>query len=235
MRRAPEGLCAALVETEAARDALLRFAGVLDEVERPLIALAAAGELPDPAGAEELFGTARFDRILAREPWRRGFGKEAPAAAFSAFARQAGALLAPGGSVALLESPPRLGERLSRIIREECGAPEDLAERFALAEESFYSGASWWTWEEALLEEAFTAGGFRAELTVFEQEEERLLTEKDLSAWFDRERSAWGKRVSASLGEGFDEARSLLAERLRQGPLTWKWRSLLLSARKEEG
>ncbi|MDR1908672.1 MAG: AAA family ATPase, partial [Spirochaetaceae bacterium] len=39
MRRAPEGLCAALVETEAARDALLRFAGVLDEVERPLIAL----------------------------------------------------------------------------------------------------------------------------------------------------------------------------------------------------
>jgi putative ATPase len=103
LRRAPEGLCAALVDTDAAREALLRFASALDEVEQPLILVCKPGNLPEPKEAEENFSTSQFDCIFAREPWR----KISPGAeAFSAFAKQAKKLLAPEGTIAILQSPP---------------------------------------------------------------------------------------------------------------------------------
>ncbi|MDR1618190.1 MAG: AAA family ATPase, partial [Treponema sp.] len=55
LRRSPEGLCAALVDSGAARDALLRYAKTLDETEQPLLAI--SGELPSPAQAEAWFSS----------------------------------------------------------------------------------------------------------------------------------------------------------------------------------
>jgi putative ATPase len=264
LRRVPEGLAAALVESPAARDALLRFAEVLvtsteprrgessplGESEQPLVACTEYGVLPEPDAAAAAFGTAVFDHILSREPWRRGFGGEKSEEAFAVFARRAAALLAPGGNLVILQSPPRQGERLSRIIAEACAPPEvdsplanspladlPLAGRFARAEEDFYAspaGEAWWTWEASLLTDSFTAAGFDAAVTELDQKEERLLTERDLSSWFDREKSTWGNRIAAVLGEqDFNAARELLAERAKRGPLTWKWKSLLLTARKK--
>jgi putative ATPase len=260
LRRAPEGLSAALVDSDAAREALLRYAASLDEVEQPLIAVFPRGKLPDPAEAEALFSSPLFDHILAREPWRRGFlnpaprgkGEEknaespepSPAEAFGAFARHARKLLAPRGDIVILQSPPRQGERLSRILTEECGAEPALAARLKEAEEAFFSGdipspeggkgraksaLNRWTWDGETLEGAFQAAGFRTRLTLLEQGEERLLTERDMNLWFDTERSSWGSFISKSLGEvDFREIRNLLFSRIKEGPVLWKWRSLLL-------
>jgi putative ATPase len=142
LRRVPEGLAAALVEGPGAREALLRYAATLDEAERPLVEeYSGEGLLPGPEEAEELFGCKSFDHIFAREPWRRGSGgpRRAGAAAFRDFARRARALLAEGGGLSLLQSPPRLGERLSRILREDCGAGKELSARFAAAEDLFFN------------------------------------------------------------------------------------------------
>ncbi|GHV87973.1 ATPase AAA [Spirochaetia bacterium] len=243
LRRTPEGLCAALVETGAARDALLRFATVLDEPEQPQIAVVPGNTLPAPEEAETLFATPVFDHILVREPWKRGFGPRGDAeTVFSSFAGRSFALLAGGGDITVLQSPPLLGERLSRIIRDECGADADLADRLANAEAVFYTPGTgekarntpeWWAWDGELLERSFTRAGFHINLTVLDQGEERLLSERDIAAWFDGEHSSWGTRMLAALGEtDFLAVRALLRERARQGPLVWKWQSFLLSGRK---
>jgi putative ATPase len=259
LRRTPEGLTAALVENEPAREALLRYAASLDEIEQPLIAVYPRGRLPRGEEAEALFSSPVFDHILAREPWKRGFGVpppregqkadlteppgSSPAENFKTFAENARDLLVPQGDVVLLQSPPRQGERLSRLLAEECGAAPALAARLKDAEEAFFSGSlpfpqegrevkadpGRWTWEGQTLENAFQEAGFHTSLTLLEQSEERLLTERDINLWFDRERSSWGAFISAILGEGdFFTLRDLLGVRIKEGPVLWKWRSLLL-------
>jgi putative ATPase len=236
LRRAPEGLCAALVDTESAREALLRLASALDTIERPEIAALGDCRLPEMEEAEKLFGTPVFDHILVREPWKRGFGAGGNAeAAFSGFARAGMALLAPGGDLVVLQSPPVLGERVSRIIAGECGAAPALVEKLAAAEAAFFTGASsgWWTWDRESLESGFNREGFETAVTVLEESEERLLGERDIASWFDTSRSSWAARIVQSTGEkDFAEIKEILAERAKAGPLLWKWKSLLLTARK---
>jgi putative ATPase len=266
LRRVPEGLAAALVEGPGAREALLRYAATLEETERPVVAEYGGALLPSPPEAAALFGCETFDHILAREPWRRGSG--GGAAAFGDFARRARALLVPGGDLSLLQSPPRLGERISRILREDCGAGEELAARLAAAEERFFTpppntappnktpfggpfggltgGAApppntappnkapfGGGWDGETLETAFREAGFDTALKVLDQREERLLSGRDLAAWFDREKSSWGARIGKELGdEDFSRIRGLLEERAARGPLLWRWKSILLFGKK---
>jgi putative ATPase len=263
LRRTPEGLCAALVETEAAKDALLRYAATLDEkvpaywgggsaasADGPQIAVVPGSVLPEPVEAERLFETPVFDHILVREPWKRGFGPGNNAeTVFAEYAARSMALLSSGGDLVLLQSPPRLGERISRLIRDECDAPEDLAEKLALAEDAFYTPAletkaakkaaagtemlPWWAWDEELLERSFARAGFQTAMTRLDQREERLLSDRDIADWFDAERSSWGGRILKTLGEAdFSRVRELVGERARQGPVIWTWKSLLLTGKK---
>jgi putative ATPase len=232
LRKAPEGLSAALVQTEEARRALARYAATLDEDEQPVIAVFPNGLIPDPAEAEKLFSCARYDRLLAISPFRRV--RQDPSEAFRKFAAAAASLLAPGAAVVLMENPPLLGERISRILREECGAGTTLTEKLREAEDLFFTdrdrGLSW-TWDRETLEGAFRDAGFSTALMVLDQSEERLLTLPDVDLWFDRQRSSWGAFIARNVGDGdFNALREILLQRIKQGPLVWRWKSLFLKA-----
>jgi putative ATPase len=239
LRKTPEGLTAGLVETQAARDALLRFAAALDEAEKPQIAVYPALAFPSPREADKFFSAGVFDPIFARENWRRGFAGEA-GQVFREYAPGAWTRLAPAGELSLLQSPPLLGERLSRVILEECGAPPELSEKLKSAEEHFFvpnagtAGPSrWLTWDAEVLQRSFEEAGFTVTVTPVEQQEERLLSKRDISAWFDKDRSSWGTSVCESLGDGdFNRIREALTERAARGPLIWKWKSFLLLGKK---
>jgi putative ATPase len=232
LRGVPEGLAAALVDNETAREALLRYAAMLDEPEQPLVAVRGDSLLPGPEEADAWFECRSFDHLIAREPWRGGFGGGDPAAAFSAFAGAARLLVAGGADVVLLQSPPKLGERVSRILGGERGAPACVG-ALAAAEEAFFqdaaAGSGRWTWDAETLERSFTAAGFSVALTRLEQSEERLLTERDMALWFDPARSSWGKFMRRQLGDrDFRSLQDMLREKARQGPVLWQWQSLLL-------
>jgi putative ATPase len=247
LRRVPEGLAAALVDTETAREALLRFSPVLDETEEPRIAVT-SGILPAPAEAEEFFGSPVFDHILSREPWRRGFRSQSVPEAFGSFAGAARKLLAPGGDLVLLYSPPLLGERISRILKIETALPADMIEYFKEAESIFFRGEipkelvpakhgtggegnAPWIWDGEDLRSVLEGNGFTVKTTVLEQSEERLLGSRDLESWFNREKSSWGSFMVQHIGESkLQQVRDAMEERIRQGPLVWKWQSLLTKA-----
>jgi putative ATPase len=236
LRRTPEGLSAALVDRDAARETLLRYAASLEEIEQPLIAVFPGDSLPSPEAGEALFSCGSFDHILAREPWRRGAG----AGIFRAFAEGARRLLAPGGDLVILTSPPVLGERISRILRDECAGDRALSTKLEAAEEAFFRGqdtaagarSARWTWDRDTLEQVFMELGFTTALQCLDQKEDRLLTERDLSLWFDTAQSPWGAFIAGALGDGdFARLRETLHERICSGPLVWRWKSLLLTAR----
>jgi putative ATPase len=237
LRRCPEGLVSALVNGDTAREALLRYAVTLDEIEKPEIAVLESEVLPSAEQAAECFSSPQFDHILLREPWKRGFQNNSPQEAFFRLAALAGPLIAPGGSLCLLCSPPCLGERISRILLEECEASGELASEIHRAEELFFSAAADgssadpWTWNADTLKNALEEGGFTARFDLLEQKEERLITERDLAAWFDRKHSRWGAFISKQMRkDDFSNAEELLRRRIQKGPLIWKWKSVLLQA-----
>jgi putative ATPase len=259
LRRSPEGLSAALVDSETAREALLCYARTLDEAELPEIAVHAGGLLPRPEECAVWFSCSQFDRLLFREPFRRGLGKgreartgaaeisDGAAAFFASLARDAAKLLVSGGAAVILCSPPLLGERISRIIREECGAAEELAAELAEGEAAFFSGpqdnvpsgdpppgspaVDFQPWDPGILERAFQDGGFRIETQILDQSEERLLTPRDLGLWFDQNHSRWGAFIGKKLGKGgFSQVQALLEARIQSGPIRWKWKSFMLRA-----
>jgi len=230
LRRCPEGLSAALVANETARETLFRYAAVLDEIEQPEIAVLEAGLLPSPEQAAEWFASGVFDLILLREPWRRGFSGGGPEADFSNLAESAKALLAPKGRLVLLCSPPVTGQRISQIIMDE---DQHLAEKLGKAEDAFFSpqqtGITAWNWDAANVSQAFETRGFDVKIDILEQKEERLISPKDIKAWFDRENSRWGVFMGKALDErDFSRAEEILTRRIQAGPLCWKWKSLLL-------
>ena len=233
LRRVSEGFAAALVDNDEAKEALLRFSSAsLDQSEAPVIAVTPGGLLPSDKEAEEFFSCGVFDHIIGRELWRRsGSGQEA----FESFAEAAGRLLAPDGDISIIQSPPRMGERVSRILKDECQAPPSLPEKLLKAEDDFFNSgkedasAARWSWDEDTLKKSFNRADMAVEIKTIDQQEERLITVKDLSLWFDRERSSWGAFIAAALGEkDFSEIRSLMEIRIKEGPVIWKWKSLLL-------
>jgi putative ATPase len=115
-------------------------------------------------------------------------------------------------------------------------APASLIKKLKKAEESFFNaqgeGAGRWNWDAGLLEKSFADAGFSTTITLIEQKEERLLTNKDLQAWFDPAHSSWGSSISGALGEkDFYTLRDALQERIKEGPLTWQWKSALLKGK----
>ncbi|MCL2382110.1 MAG: AAA family ATPase [Treponema sp.] len=239
LRRTPEGLTAALVDSPEAGETLRKFSAALGQKEGdsvPVVAVSPGGLLLSVQQAEEALSCAVFDHIIAREPWRKAVGQQAGGGqpAFDAFARAASALLAVGGNVSLLQTPPRLGQRLSGILATECGAGPALCEKLKKAEEEFFSreaSSARWAWDGKTLEQSFHGAGFSVHIASLDQKEERLVLPKDLSLWFDREKSSWGAFIASFLGEkGFSEIHSLMESRVKEGPVTWRWKSLLLKA-----
>jgi putative ATPase len=240
LRRVPEGLCAACVSSESARDSLLRFAASadLDDAELPKIAVYCGEGAPSMQEAVKNFECASFDHIFVREPW--------PAARIlpeliTELAVSAGKLLAPDGNFMLLASPAALGGRISRLLQEEGGikAANEAIAALKEAENSFFSVKPYATdgksifWDAETVKNGFARAGFDVEIKVLEQQEERLLTEQDIARWFDSEKSSWGRAVYACTGaEYFDRLRKLLMGRAEQGPVLWKWKTLLCRGRK---
>ncbi|MDR2658491.1 MAG: AAA family ATPase [Spirochaetaceae bacterium] len=239
LRRAPEGLCAACVTSEAARETLRRFASSasFDDTELPKIAVQAG--LPSPQAAEDFFDCSVFDCILVREPWR---GIKSSGDYTGVFAASAAPLLAAKGRLVFIASPPEAGERLSRIVETEAAsgllkADAALIHSLKQAESAFFAGqksggaAENLFWNEETLKSSFFNAGFDIKIRVLEQKEERLVTERDISLWFNKEKSLWGASVHSFMGEAdFEAVKNLLVERAKQGPMLWKWKSLLCRA-----
>ncbi|MCL2410893.1 MAG: recombinase RarA, partial [Treponema sp.] len=223
LRRCPEGLTAALVDTQAAREALLRYSAVLDETEKPLIAVT-ENTLPAAGQCEEWFDCAEFEHILIRAP-RLNTG-------LSALAASAKPLLSKNGSFVLLSSPPHLGERISRILKNLSNS-EQLISKLADTEEEFFKNLSGQgIWNEDELASAFEKEGFSIELSIIEQNEERLIGEKDISTWFNIEKSRWGSFISEKLKESeFNAVKQALLTQIANGPLVWRWKTICFKAK----
>ena len=232
LRRCPEGLTAATVNSESAKDALIKYANTrgaaaLDETEKPQIAVTEE-ILPSKEICDESFSCSEFDFILIRAA-RLNTDPSQLAAAVKP-------LLAKNGKLVLLASPPRLGQRISALLSEDTSHlptfNSPLPVMLSNAEEEFFQNTTGsGLWDENELAAAFKSLGFSVEISLIDQKEERLITEKDISAWFNTEQSRWGSFMAGRLEKAdFKMIEEALRLRIAKGPVLWKWKSVCLQA-----
>jgi putative ATPase len=244
LRRCPEGLSAGLVDRDEARAALLQFASAaLGVEEMPLIGvLTSRTLLPTRAQAEEWFDTSGFEHIVGREILRRC---AEPENVLKDFAGRAFELLEPGADLVLLASPPSLGQRLAELLGRDLSTNDTnstnnkaLIAELAQAEEAFFasggaagaapSGAGW---NAGTLEQAFKGAGFTVQIETQNEEEMRLIRDRDVEAWFNAGVSAWGKFIRERVGDRhFEAVHAIMKELVKKGPVRWKRQSLLVFA-----
>jgi putative ATPase len=220
LRQSPEGLTAGIVDKDEEKEALLQFASAaLGLEEMPLIRVKAKGQgkkegplLPSVEEAEESFGSAEFEHIIGREILRRS---TEPLETLKGFAGAAWNLLAEGGSLVILVSPPSLGQRLGALLKGQGkGENAGLIEELGRAEEAFFdpqtSPSARAVWNRETVEEAFEAAGFEPDIETRDSKETRLMREKDLALWFDAGASEWGRFIKTRLGDSNFEAISAI-------------------------
>ncbi|MCL2764909.1 MAG: AAA family ATPase [Treponema sp.] len=222
LRKCPEGLTAALVSAQSAKDALLQYASILDDLEKPQIAVTEE-VLPEPSFCEEWFSCSQFDHILIRAV-RLSFEPDF-------LCRRARPLLSKNGNLILLCSPPKLGQRVSRILAREC-AQNELALKLEQAEDAFFNdSSSSGLFDEDDLSSAFIKNGFIPGIQIIEQKEERLITERDLASWFNAGKSRWGSFMAKHLEKkDFAAIEDILRSRIQKGPVNWLWKSICFKA-----
>jgi len=228
LRRCPEGLSAGVVSTQEAAEALLSYAKVLEDTEKPQIAVIKEKILPDKNQCEENFSCSEFDHILLRASRLNMSGMNIN---FDALAADAKSLLVKNGNFIILCSPPRLGEKISRLLNEEC-SQNKLAIKLGKAETAFFNDTSKVDlWDEKDIIASLEKQGFNVSSQEIDQKEERLITEKDLSVWFNTEQSRWGSFMEKTLEKGdFSAIKDALGLRISKGPVLWHWKSLCISA-----
>ncbi|MDR2602272.1 MAG: AAA family ATPase [Spirochaetaceae bacterium] len=255
LRRSPIGLTAVQAREDEDRKRLLTFAasGGFEKETGP-VAAAFCKKNPDGKSgsffivnkeeARGAFGCDSFDHILIYEPLRFAEKSVIEGGALKALKKlsaDAAGVLQKDGDFVFFITPPKLGERLSRLLQEGakpfCGyltglSPQketELFENFARAENSFFEDA----WERGFdaegVKKAVEEAGFSAQAELFNMQDERLVGEADVERWFNAN-SRWGAFVMNDLGaENFlvvKQAFSALARR----PVLWKWRGILVKA-----
>ncbi len=177
---------------------------------------------------EEWFSCSVFDHILIRNARLTPEPSQTASQATRQIALNAKPLLAKNGSLILFFSPPRYGERISRILTDECKENE-LAAKLAQAEKAFFGNGVTGFWDEDILSAAFKEHGFSVNIQTVDQSEERLITEKDLASWFNTEQSRWGSFMAKTLEkQDFLAIEHALHLRIAKGPLMWFWKSVCL-------
>ncbi len=170
-RRTPEGLAMAFTSSHEQFSHLQHYAATLDPLMQPQVREGDAKTLLD--GLEE---GLLFEAIIGRNLLSR---LEADKPILPLLATR----LAPGGMIALAESVPSSGSRLSDFISSQ--VTKDLLAR---AESTIYGkgGNPLATWDEQDVRKVFEETGFSIQVEAIKGAEQRLMSAKDIRRWIEK-------------------------------------------------
>jgi len=181
MRRVPEGGVWALATEVATGETLRQRAGLLPEVERPVVLIGDPLELPDLLALRG-DDAVRFDAVIGRNVLTRRPDKRA-------VLEVAANLLQPGGVLSLTEAIPRRAQRLSALL--DLGPLEaDLAQRVRAAEAAIYTDPAdpMVNWDADDLVDLCRGIGLEVVGAESQQEvTERRISPAELVRWFAQE------------------------------------------------
>ncbi|OQY50634.1 MAG: AAA family ATPase, partial [Desulfobacteraceae bacterium 4572_87] len=233
VRRTPEGSVWALAGDEKTGSGLSAQALNLEEMDRPVIMVGPLERIRELVLAEGE-GAVRFDAVVGRNALLPIDNK---VEAVEAMAR----VLAPDGTISLVEGIPRLGQRIYNLTGWE-GLDEKLVNQWISAEEAIYEDSDdpMVNWNRDDLSHAFDHAGlamkhFHLEKTTLEIR----VTDTVLTRWFPEidggskmpGRPSYRERLSALLSpDEVDQIRRHITKNLAGNQIPWTSESVYLVA-----
>jgi putative ATPase len=226
VRRVPEGQVWALSQEEAGAETLRQQAANLPELERPVVLASDLLDLPALLPKGLLFDIVVGRNVLSSRPDRLEVLK------------LLAKLLAPGGRLALAETPPRRAQRLYALV-DLSSLGDEFAARVVEAEEAIYADPDdpRLSWDEEELGGALEAAGFdevRLELDAYATEQH--LTPELLRRWFspgEAPRRSYADHLLTRLTKAeLAQVELLFTRQLSGQTVSWKRTTLFLSARR---
>lgn len=222
LRRVPEGsvwsLCTESTSAVGVREMAAQH---LDELDRPIVLEGPVTRADTLVGLQSPHERVRFDAILGRNALGDLADREAAV-------RVLAGLLADGGQVRLVETVPRLSQRLTGLLRLD-SLGEELVERVLQAEEDIYTDAAnpRVTWEPEDLAGLWAAAGLAdVEVETETLRSRRRLTGQHLGQWFnpggEKHRTfAWFLSRRLATAE-LKRVRRLFEESLKNRDVDWQ-------------
>jgi putative ATPase len=211
-----------LAASPAAAEALSGRASALAALDRPHVLSGRIADLPALLAAPD---APRFDAAVGRNCLLREPDKAGCLAAVAS-------VLRPGGRLALAESVPARGQRLSELLDLSVLAP-DAVERLRQAEAEAYRapGDPLTGWDEqSLAADAAAAGLVVTGADLASATGPRFVRDEDLERWFA---GAWGSALSRHLAPAeLEEVRRIVRAQLAGREAAWRTATLLLAAEK---
>jgi putative ATPase len=213
-RRVPEGGVWGIARNPDHRSSIEHFAQDLRESERPVITEAPLAQ----ALTTYREGEVRFESVVGMNVFLREHGR-------GKILETLLGLMVPGSFISLAETVPRHAQRLSGLLT---GTEDNLVDAFRSAEERVYTGGlpGMTDWDEDdILKEMADAGFKDPRLQLEHFTESRVITDKDLTSWFDPSHAngpSYGSIVRECMGEeSASEIKALLAN-LSGRPIDWR-------------
>jgi putative ATPase len=231
MRRVPEGGVWALATDVPAGEGLRQRAGLLPEVERPVVLIGDPLELPDLLALRG-DGAVRFDAVVGRNVLTRRPDK-------SAVLEMAVNLLRPGGALSLAEAIPGRAQRLTALLDLE-PLSADLTERVRAAEAAIYTDPAdpMVNWDaEDLLELCRGTGLEVVQAECQEETAERRVSPAELARWFAQEggggRPSYAEHLLSAISPAeLDQVQALYEGQLGEQIVPWVSTTVYLVARR---
>jgi putative ATPase len=225
LRRVPEGGVWALASSAVQAAALGERASALGELDQPNVLSGRIADLPALFAAAD---APRFDAAVGRNCLLREPDKAGSLAAVAA-------VLRPGGRLAIAETVPSRGQRLSELLDLSALEP-DTVTRLKQAEEEAYRapGDPLTGWDEESLAAAATAAGFSVTASEVDfSTGPRFVRDGDVERWFS---GAWGRALARSLSAAeMEEVRKISRTQLAGREVSWRTATLFLAAEKSGG
>ncbi len=221
IRRVPEGGVTACTYSEKDYSALIEQSDLLHELSRPNVvkvektnwlALQQMADIP-----------VVFDGIVGRNALMAVDNKLAAI-------QQIGQLLGEGGKVAIAESIPARGQRLSHLLNSAQIAP-DLYQQLSEAEAHLYNNPedTMVNWDVPDLQRDFETAGFVCDIEVAVFQTQVMITSDLLARWL---KGKYGDRLAAAGLSAVDveEVRSQFHQQLGNQAVTWSRSIAFISA-----
>ena len=224
LRECPEGITCGICRSQKGKEICEHYATTLDELDKPILIVNPNSENADSDGEKksahfltaeilknvlEIFSEKNiiFDKFFFRNPFAN---EESILAMRDAFSQSALAdALAKKWQIVISQQIPNATQHISSLVEKQIFRENPTAEwsevlkKMSDAEEKFFGDKEdpLFSWNANSVKKIFEEQGFKIDASSKKIVEKRRITQKEILAWFESERSAYGAAMRAALGE----------------------------------
>ena len=238
LRECPEGITCGLCRSERGSAVLEQYGSTLGDLDKPVLLVRPDSEKNQAVIDAEILKKVLaafsekniiFDKIFFRNPWTNSESIESFRDAAATVAVEGKA--AQNFSVIVSQQIPSSVQHISSVIEKQIlrGALLDQwrpdLEKMAAAENEFYGDKEnpLFNWNADSIKETFENAGFKVERTISKITEKRRISQKEISAWFMNENSAYGNAIKKAVGsDKIKELANLLQSAAQNSIFDWQ-------------